>query len=447
MSTCDVAVVGRGAIGSAAALAFARAGWRVALVAPAPRTPAGSASPSGTTHSSSGAAPASSLADWDQRVYALSAASRMLLMDLGVWQLMDHARIAPIHDMRIFNHAGERRRESREVHLDAYQGRVEALAWIVENRELQGALDKAISATLQPSRLQRIDAEVESLTLPLAIEDREGATLRFSGGGRLSASLVVAADGTGSRLRELAGIEHVVRDYEQTAVVANFEASLPHRDCAWQWFGDFGVVALLPLPSDDLGHGSRVSLVWSAPTAQAAEALGEDGGALAARVEALTGKRPADLQVITPAAGFALRTVRCRRVIKPAFVLVGDAAHAVHPMAGQGMNLGFGDVQGLLHHVAAPRRAGTSVSAGAGTGVGRGAGAGAGTVRSPDWFDLRRYERSRREQVATMQLALDGLHRAFGKLPAPLVGLRDIGWSVVARSAWLRRRMIDHAVG
>ena len=149
MSTCDVAVVGRGAIGSAAALAFARAGWRVALVAPAPRTPAGSASPSGTTHSSSGAAPASSLADWDQRVYALSAASRMLLMDLGVWQLMDHARIAPIHDMRIFNHAGERRRESREVHLDAYQGRVEALAWIVENRELQSAVDRAIAGAFE----------------------------------------------------------------------------------------------------------------------------------------------------------------------------------------------------------------------------------------------------------------------------------------------------------
>jgi ubiquinone biosynthesis UbiH/UbiF/VisC/COQ6 family hydroxylase len=429
MSTLDVAVVGRGAIGSAAALGFARAGWRTALVAPAPV-------PSPTR-------PATQAADdWDQRVYALSPASRMLLMELGAWQLMDHARVAPIHDMRIFNRVGNRRRGlAPEVHLDAYHGRVEALAWIVENRELQGALDRAISATLQPSRLQRIDAEVESLTLPLTAEDREGATLHLVGGGRLSASLVVAADGTGSRLRELAGIDHTLRDYEQTAVVANFESTLPHRDCAWQWFGDFGVVALLPLPSEDLDHGrSRVSLVWSAPREEAARMLGADGAELAARIEAMTDKRLGDLRMITPAAGFPLRTVRCRHVIKPAFVLIGDAAHAVHPMAGQGMNLGFGDVQGLLKHVAAARHALAAAPAAPG------ARAGVATARGADWYDLRRYERSRREAVATMQLALDGLHRAFGNLPAPLVGLRDIGWSIVARSAWLRRRMIDHAV-
>ena len=450
MNACDVAVVGRGAIGSAAALGFARAGWRVALVAPTPAPkPTPTPKPAGPP---AGVAPPSD--DWDQRVYALSSASRMLLMDLGVWQLMDHARIAPIHDMRIFSQAGNTRRSPPEVHLDAYQGRVEALAWIVENRELQGALDRAIAATLQPSRLQRIDAEVEALTLPLTNESREGASLRFVGGGRLSAPLVIAADGTGSRLRELAGIDHVVRDYEQTAVVANFEASLPHRDCAWQWFGDFGVVALLPLPSEDLGYGrSRVSLVWSAPREEAVAAIGEDGAALAARIESLTQRRLGDLRMITPAAGFPLRMVRCRQVIKPAFVLIGDAAHAIHPMAGQGMNLGFADVQGLLKHVASRGSpaasawpSGTRGATRAGPAERPLGGQDAAAFAGPDWYDLRRYERSRREQVATMQLALNGLHRAFGKLPAPLVGLRDIGWSVVARSPWLRRRMIDHAV-
>ena len=464
MSTHDVAVVGRGAIGSAAALGFAQAGWRVALVAPAPApvsVPATASVPQLASALASATAasqePAGTSHDWDQRVYAISAASRRLLLELGVWQLMDHARIAPIHDMRIFNSAGNSRRAAPEVHLDAYQGRVEALAWIVENRQLQGALDRVIAASAQPGRLTRIDAEVESLTLPLAIESREGASLRLADGGRLSAALVVAADGTGSRLRELAGIDHVVRDYEQTAVVANFEAGLPHRDCAWQWFGDFGVVALLPLPSDDLGYGrSRVSLVWSAPREEAVAAIGEDGGALAARIESLTQRRLGDLRLITPAAGYPLRMVRCRQVIKPAFVLIGDAAHAIHPMAGQGMNLGFADVQGLLKHVAS-RGSPAAFAGPAGSGGMRGAPRAAAAGRppgnpdpaafmGPDWYDLRRYERSRREQVATMQLALDGLHRAFGRLPAPLVGLRDIGWSVVARSSWLRRRMIDHAV-
>ena len=214
------------------------------------------------------------------------------------------------------------------------------------------------------------------------------------------------------------------------------------------------MVALLPLPSEDLEHGrSRVSLVWSAPREEAVAAIGEDGAELAARIESLTQRRLGDLRMITPAAGFPLRTVRCRHVIKPAFVLIGDAAHAIHPMAGQGMNLGFADVQGLLEHVASrvvptafTGATGWRGAARPGLAGAASAGPGAPAFAGPDWYDLRRYERSRREQVATMQLALDGLHRAFGKLPAPLVGLRDIGWSVVARSSWLRRRMIDHAV-
>jgi ubiquinone biosynthesis UbiH/UbiF/VisC/COQ6 family hydroxylase len=256
--------------------------------------------------------------------------------------------------------------------------------------------------------------------------------LVFSGGGNLSAGLVVAADGTASRLRDLAGIEHVMRDYRQSAIVANFEAERPHRDCAWQWFGAFGVVALLPLPGEDLRHGrSRVSLVWSAPEEEAAAAMREPAEVLADRVQAMTSNRLGALHPITPPAAFFLRAVRCRQVIKPSFVLIGDAAHAIHPMAGQGMNLGFGDVRGLMDHLMV--RPGAAGMAGM-------------TVTPPDWFDLRRYERSRREPVATMQLALEGLHWAFGNIPAPLAGLRDLGWSIVAGSSWLRRRMIEHAV-
>jgi ubiquinone biosynthesis UbiH/UbiF/VisC/COQ6 family hydroxylase len=315
-------------------------------------------------------------------------------------------------------------RPASEVRLDAYQGRVEALAWIVENRELQSAVDRAIAGASHTVKLTRIDAEVDDLALPTSPQDRPAtASLGLAGGGRLAADLVVAADGTGSRLRDLAGIEYASRDLDQTAIVANFEAGQPHRDCAWQWFGPWGVVALLPLPSEDLGHGrSRVSLVWSAPPQQALRAMGDDDGRdawLAAEVQAMTGDRLGTLRPITPPATFALRTVRCRQVIKPAFVLIGDAAHAIHPMAGQGMNLGFGDVRSLIDNLSGP---------------------------APDWLALRRHERSRREPVATMQLALDGLYRAFGDLPAPLVGLRDMGWEIVARSAWLRRRMIGHAV-
>lgn len=414
----DVAVVGSGAVGTAAALAFARAGRRVALVAPG----------SSSATAAPVASPARAAEDWDLRVYALSPASRALLHELGAWPLMDASRIAPVHDMRLFNDAeGLVTRRRAEVRLDAYQGRVEALAWIVENRELQQALDRAIAWSLPPGMLTRVDAVVSELTLPPedAVPGPE-AVLGLAGGGRLTAGLVIAADGTGSPLRLLAGIEHEVQDYDQTAVVANFESGKPHRDCAWQWFRDDGVLALLPLPADDLPHGrGRVSLVWSAPADRAAAFL-DDGAAdrLAREVQVMSHGELGALEPISGTAGFPLRAVRCRRVIAPSFALVGDAAHAVHPMAGQGMNLGFGDVRALKEALLSdPRRTGR-----------------------PDWLQLRRYERARREPVAVMQLALDGLHQAFGKLPAPLVGLRDLGWEVVARSSWIRRRMIAHAV-
>ncbi len=436
MSAFDAVVVGRAAIGSVAALAFARAGWRVALVGP------GSAD--GEHRDDGQTLPgAAAVGGWDQRVYALSPASRALLADLGVWQLLDPARVAPVHDMRIFHAAGRTgSKPGSEVHLDAYQGRVEALAWIVENRELQAAIDRALTAT-PPKMLTRVDAQVDSLTLPESMDSaRATASIGLAGGGTVAARLVVAADGGGSRLRQLAGIDHVARDYDQTAIVANFETGLPHRDCAWQWFGGFGVMALLPLPSGDLGHGrGRVSLVWSAPQDEAlrGQSAGEGRDAwLAARVQSMTGDLLGGLRLLTPPATFPLRTVRCRQVIKPAFVLIGDAAHTVHPMAGQGMNLGFGDVRGLIDHVIdRSSLQGTADRSFAG--------------RSPastaaDWLTLRRYERSRREPVATMHLALDGLYRAFGDLPAPLVGLRDLGWEIVARTPWLKRRIIAHAV-
>ncbi|MGE0797216.1 MAG: FAD-dependent monooxygenase [Lautropia sp.] len=463
MSSFDVAVVGRGAIGTAAALAFVRAGWRVALVAPAviaATATADSSSVAGTSPAlAAGIAPAPvsdtvhSPSDWDQRVYALSPASRRLLEGLGVWHRMPVARIAPVYDMRIFRETAAGEVARSEVHLDAYQGRVEALAWIVENRALQQALDSALAdAARDPAggvgplplpgapakRLVQIDGEVTALTLPEAPETRRSAVLDLDGGGRVIAALVVAADGTGSPLRAMAGIDHELHEFDETAIVANFAAEVPHRDCAWQWFGADGVVALLPLPSDDLVHArpagdgkapaqrSRVSLVWSAPAALAGRALGQSPEWLAARVRELSHGALGALTPITAPAYFPLRSVRCREVVKPGFVLLGDAAHAVHPMAGQGMNLGFGDVRELVELVAARPRAGAAAP--------------------PDWLTLRRYARTRREPVVAMQLALDGLHHAFGDLPAPLVGLRDLGWELVARSPWLKRRMIAHAV-
>ena len=391
----DVVVAGRGAIGAAAALGAAQSGLRVGWVGPAPRP----AEPQG----------------WDARVFALSPGTRELLRSLRVWDALPAQRMAPVYDMRVYAGTGA---DAPELHLDAYSSRVDALAWIVENRTLSRTLDDA----LRFAGVTAIDDTVASLD-PGEAGPQGVATLGLGSGRSVRARLVVAADGADSTLRALAGIEPRVREYGQRGVVANFDTSLPHGDTAYQWFGpEVGVLALLPLPADTPEAG-RVSMVWSAPDALADELLALPTDALAARVAAAAHHTLGEMTCITAAQAFALRLITVPRLIAPRMVLVGDAAHAMHPLAGQGMNVGFGDVAEML-----------------------------ATLRGREFYrDLgdtllwRRYERARREAVSLMQHTTDGLQRAFGPLPAPLVGLRDLGWRAVARSGWLRRQMVAQA--
>lgn len=391
----DAAVVGRGAVGAAAALGLAQAGLKVALIGPS------------TPHSTD--------TPWDPRVFALSPASRALLESLRLWDALDASRMAPVYDMRVHAGAGA---TAPQLHLDAYRGQVPALAWIIENRNLQGTLD----AALRYSPVQLLDERVSGLEIT-ASGPAGRVRLSFESGTSLSARFVVAADGIDSSLRALAGIQARLTDYEQTALVANFDCSLPHADTAWQWMDEsLGVLALLPLPAGV--QPGRVSIVWSAPKTLAEELLALSPEALAERLSQVTHAALGTLTPISPVRSFALRGVRVPRLIGDRLVLVGDAAHAVHPLAGQGMNLGFGDVAELLKVV-------------------RG--------REPirDWGDpllWRRYERARRGAVDTLQDVIDGLHRLFGPVPAPLAWMRDLGWRAVAASGWARRQLVAQAV-
>ena len=390
----DVAVVGRGGVGLAIALALARTGLSTTLI---------------------GAPPADGSNDpWDLRVFALSPATRALLESIGVWHALDAQRIAPVYDMRVYPDA---RSGAPELHFGAYEACLDALAWIVEGRNLQSALDRALGFC----GAVRIDARVDAI-------DNAGpgpATLALDDGSELRARLVVGADGARSPLRDMLGLEARERDYPQHAVVANFETERPHRDCAYQWFGAHGILALLPLP------GQRCSIVWSAPVPLASSLVELDGQALADRVAETSLDTLGQLRCITPAQVFPLRLVEVPKTVAPRVVLVGDAAHQVHPLSGQGMNLGMGDVGALLDVVAA---------------------------REPfrdlgDPLLLRRYERARAQAVATMRFTTDGLQRLFDPdlepaLPAlvrPLVGARELGWRLVASSPWLKRRLIAHA--
>jgi len=225
----EVCIIGGGAIGKAAALALARAGMQVSLVAPA--TPP--TKPASSEH-------------WDQRVFALNPVAHHLLTSLKVWEAMDATRIAPVDAMAVHGDGAS----AGQIGFDAYAARTDALAWIVEDQNLNQALDSALKFA---NGLQIINSTATQLHT-----DEHQATATLHDGNQIHASLIVGADGAQSWVRSQADIGIDYRAYNQRAIVANFSCEKPHHGVASQWFlGEQGIVALLPLP------GSRVSLVWS----------------------------------------------------------------------------------------------------------------------------------------------------------------------------------------
>jgi 2-octaprenyl-6-methoxyphenol hydroxylase len=282
----------------------------------------------------------------------------------------------------------------------------------VENREIHAALLACVRDT--PG------IDVLAPRAPASIAFSAGAAeLCFDGGDALSSRLIVGADGVRSWTRTQAGMHHDPRPYAQTAVVANFASERAHRGRAFQWFlPDGGVLAWLPLP------GRRISMVWSAPEPLAQELLALDGGALAERV-ALAGARAlGELTTITAPASFPLSLLRLPSVIAQRLALVGDAAHGVHPLAGQGVNLGFGDAA-CLSSILSDR----------------------GAVGDPgSSLLLQRYARRRLEPVSAMQGVTDGLVRLFGSRSPWIGALRNRGLSLVGAVGPLKRLLAQPAL-
>ena len=386
----DVLIAGAGLVGLALAPALAELGLRVAL---ADRMPvAMPAIPDGD-------------AEWDTRVYAISPGSAAFLRSVGAWQALPPERISPVESMRVAGDGGA------SLAFSAYDLGERALAWIVEER--------ALRAVLVPcARIAGVDTYAPRSFAALKWSAGSG-TLDFDDGTRVTARLVVAADGLHSWVRGAAGIGAAIRPYGQTAVVANFSCERAHQGCARQWFlGDGGILAWLPLP------GRRISIVWSAPAALAAELLALDAGSLAARVAATGGHALGALETITPAAAFPLAFMRLPASIAHRVALVGDAAHGIHPLAGQGVNLGFGDAEALT---AVLRERGPVTDAGA-----------------PAL--LERYARRRVEPVRAMQTVTDGLAQLFGGSDPLLKALRNLGMSAVDRLPLAKRLLAQSAL-
>ena len=386
-----IVICGTGIVGLATALALARQGQQVTLVGPRQTF-----------------APATSEA-FHPRVYAISPASQKFLTSIGVWNLLDAQRLTAVQAMEIHGDGAGR------VNLNAWQAAIPELAWIVESGELERVLTQAVQifglnwVTEKFSHYTRSDAEVCMTT-------EQGTVLQ--------AELLIAADGAQSPLRAAAGLPVEIKPYGVTAIVAHLNCSQPHQGTAFQWFNDQGVLALLPMPATQMG--SQVSLVWSLKEtfAQALLVLpaAEQATQLSVRLAELTSGRLGELTPRGPLSAFPL-SLNQSPMIGERLALVGDAAHRLHPLAGQGLNLGLGDVQALVS---------TIVEREAFRGVG-------------DPMVLRRYRRARAEPVLAMRMVTDGLHRLFDAQNAPAAWLRNVGMTLVDRLPMLKRQLIVSA--
>ncbi|MEN8174695.1 MAG: UbiH/UbiF/VisC/COQ6 family ubiquinone biosynthesis hydroxylase [Pseudomonadota bacterium] len=385
----DVVIVGGGMVGAALAAALATHDFRVAVVER--REP--------QRHW-----PRDEIAN---RVSALSRASQMILQALGAWPRMQQLRVTPYREMRVWDIPGQ-----GDIHFDSAGIGEPDLGHIVENRVTQLALWEILE------QLTAID-----LYCPASVADWDysSRSLRLDSGQQLSADLLVAADGARSPLREAMDIAVDATDYRQVAVATTVTTTKGHHQTAWQRFLPGGPLAFLPVDENN-----RCSIVWSTTTDHAGQLLALDDPDFAAALTEASQERLGSVLSATPREGFPLRGQHARVYVKPGFALVGDAAHVIHPLAGQGVNLGFLDAATLAELLVTARRKQRSV----------------GGISL-----LRRYERARRGDNLAMLKAMESFNRLFSNTSPGLRLVRNIGLAGADRLPPLKNLFMRRALG
>ncbi len=386
--TCDVLIVGAGLAGASLACALRGSGMKIVVIESHPPRPEAQT--------------------WDERVYALSPASQQFLDELGIWGRLAQNRIEAVGAMRIHGDDG-----ASQLEFSAYQCAVDRLASIVEAGAVHRVLWDAMKASHEITLLCPAAAREISWGSPVC-------QVGLDNGDWVNAKLVVAADGMHSMVRGAAGIVASMTPAGQRALVANFTCSLPHRGVAYQWFQENGVLAWLPLP------GRVFSIVWSAPDNLVEEMMQCGPDALCERVFKAGGGLLGDLNLIGAPAAFPLAWLSVAHRVRAGLALIGDAAHVVHPMAGQGINLGLGDARELalqLHQAAA-----------------RGADAG-------ELLYLRKFERARAEAILTMRIATKSLKGLFESRGKAVAMVRNRGLNQTDRLGVIKNMLARYAMG
>ena len=390
MDRADVIIFGGGLVGLALASALDSSGLSAIVVDPADPAPRASGA-------------------FDGRTSAVSSSSMRMLETVGVAGHLSESG-CPIRRIAVADGL-----QPGGLHFDAEDD--EALGWMHENRNLRAALQARAEAgkstwLLWKSRVTGVD------------RGEHGVTVALDDGRKLSAPLLIAADGRNSATREAAGIRIARWKYAHQAIVSVLRHERPHDHVAYEIFYPSGPFALLPMTDDAGGH--RSAIVWSVPEADAAGWLALNDGDFAAEAQAAMGGFLGEVALLAPRSSFPLGFHHAAQITAQRLVLVGDAAHAIHPIAGQGLNLGFRDVAALAQVLVEGARLGLDLG---------------------DAQLLDRYQRWRSLDALSVAFATDSLTRIYGMPGKAASAVRRLGMGLVGRIAPLRNRLMNEARG
>ncbi len=347
-------------------------------------------------------------ATWDERVYALTTAVENWLMSLGVWENVDKTRVSTIEAMHVWG-------ADSELLLKAEDANLAQLGLIIENQNLMAALWQKIDVLGVTVITDAACTNIEYTQTDVQLHLESKASKNVF---KIAAKLIVAADGIHSWVRQELNIGVTYKNYQQTAIAANFLAEKPHGEVARQWFNQHDTLALLPLPNQ------LVSMVWSLPTQQAVQLLLLSADALSASVQEQSKEVLGNLKLVGQIKSFELHQQTASKFIAERVVLVGDAAHQIHPMAGQGVNLGFRDVMKLT---ALSDKLHAMQDLG-------------------DMGFLRQYERARKADVVAMNYLTTGLDYLFASEQTLFRKLTQLGLQQINRQSIIKKVLIQQAV-